>query len=174
MTANAPEPAYIDVDIDGRDWLELGFDAGDIVEQAAQAVLSQARLPSPLTIQHTGMAFSLTSDAAMRRLNRDFRGKDQPTNVLSFAALDDPDWRTQLTANADFHLGDIAFALETLRREAAEQGKTLHDHFAHLAVHGILHLLGYDHEAEDDAVTMEAMEVTILGTLGIADPYAAL
>jgi rRNA maturation RNase YbeY len=101
-----------------------------------------------------------TSDEAVKALNAQWRGKDTPTNVLSFPAPE--------TAGT---LGDIALAYETCAREADEQGKSLKDHATHLLVHGLLHLLGYDHEADDDAAEMEGLEKDILARLGIADPY---
>ena len=107
-----------------------------------------------------------TSDAEMQVLNRDWRGKDKPTNVLSFPAPDMPVPEGEATP-----LGDIALACETVSREAAEQGKPLADHTAHLIVHGTLHLLGYDHETDGEAEDMENEERKILARLGIADPY---
>jgi probable rRNA maturation factor len=106
----------------------------------------------------------MTSDAVVQGLNAQWRHKDQPTNVLSFPAPE--------TVHAlEKTLGDVALAYETCAREAQEQGKNLKDHATHLLVHGLLHLLGYDHEAEDDAAEMEGLEREILASLGIADPY---
>ncbi|MXQ11879.1 rRNA maturation RNase YbeY [Microvirga makkahensis] len=107
----------------------------------------------------------LTDDAHIRELNRTWRGKDKPTNVLSFPAPEQPG------AAGPRHLGDIALAYETLVRESEEESKELAHHFAHLIVHGVLHLLGYDHEVEEEAEIMEALEVKALASLGIADPY---
>jgi probable rRNA maturation factor len=108
-----------------------------------------------------------TSDAEVRVLNRDFRGIDAPTNVLSFPAAAE-----QIAHDGDaIHLGDIALALETIEREAKEQGKPLLHHVSHLIVHGTLHLLGYDHDTDAAAEAMEAHETAILGRLGIPDPY---
>lgn len=104
----------------------------------------------------------LGDDAALRVLNQAWRGKDKPTNVLSFPA---PQWQGD-------QLGDIALAAETVAAEAAEQGKTFEAHMAHLLVHGFLHLLGYDHEQDDEADRMETRERAILADLGFADPYA--
>jgi probable rRNA maturation factor len=107
-----------------------------------------------------------TSDAELRILNRDFRGKDAATNVLSFPAapMASPD-------GSESHLGDIALGFETIEREAKEQGKPLLHHASHLIVHGTLHLLGYDHESDEAADAMEQRERNILATLGIPDPY---
>jgi probable rRNA maturation factor len=103
-----------------------------------------------------------TRDA--RRLNRDWRGKDYATNVLSFPYRPEPGEKSAL-------LGDLAICPAVVAREAREQGKRVRDHFAHLVVHGVLHLLGYDHERERDAIEMETIERKVLAKLGIADPY---
>jgi probable rRNA maturation factor len=100
-----------------------------------------------------------------RRLNRDWRRKDYATNVLSFPYRPEPGETTAL-------LGDLAICPAVVAREAREQGKHVRDHFAHLTVHGVLHLLGYDHESERDASEMEAIERKVLAKLGVADPYA--
>jgi probable rRNA maturation factor len=105
----------------------------------------------------------LGDDHAIQALNRDFRGKDAPTNVLSFPP-------SVLGAEPNF-LGDIALAAETIVQEAEFQGKSFDNHAAHLVVHGFLHLLGYDHENDADAVKMESREREILASLGIDDPY---
>lgn len=104
----------------------------------------------------------LADDATIARLNKQFRGKDGPTNVLSFPA-------PQVSPG---FLGDIALAGETIVEEAQFQGKRFENHAAHLVVHGFLHLLGYDHEKDEDAVRMEARERAILASIGIEDPYA--
>jgi len=114
----------------------------------------------------------LSDDAAVRALNRDYRGKDKPTNVLSFPGLEGA-VAGLLPPEAPRPLGDIVLAYETCAKEAQDQGKSLGDHVQHLVVHGVLHLLGYDHEEEAEAAEMETLEVRILAGLGIADPYAA-
>jgi len=108
-----------------------------------------------------------TDDAAMRELNRQWRDRDRPTNVLSF-----PQSQARSQAMSGL-IGDIVLGFETVQREAALEGKPLDDHIAHLVVHGFLHLLGYDHENEEDADHMERLEREGLGRIGIADPYAA-
>jgi len=100
----------------------------------------------------------LASDALVRKLNREFRGQDKPTNVLSFPGEDD-------------HLGDIILARQTVVREAREQRKTPHDHAIHLIVHGMLHLIGHDHMRKKEASKMETREIKILKKLGIKNPY---
>ena len=112
----------------------------------------------------------LTDDAGIRTLNRNWRGIDKPTNVLSFPALQPtgaggPD-------DAPRMLGDIAIAYETTRQEADDEQKPFDHHLSHLAIHGFLHLIGYDHENDDDAEAMESLEQEILAQLGIPDPYA--
>jgi probable rRNA maturation factor len=107
----------------------------------------------------------LAGDALVHRLNRDFRGKDKPTNVLSFPAGADP--------APEQPLGDIVIALGTMRAEARAAGKPLADHLAHLVMHGVLHLLGHDHERPGPARRMERLEAQLLAGFGIADPYGA-
>ena len=117
---------------------------------------------------HVAVSVLQTDDAAVQDLNRTWRGKDKPTNVLSFPAAPQPRHDEAATP-----LGDVVLAYETLVRESAEQSKPLQNHLAHLLVHGTLHCLGQDHEiGEAEADAMEALEVAALATLGIPDPYA--
>jgi len=115
------------------------------------------------------LAVMLTDDSGIRTLNSNWRGIDKPTNVLSFPALQPTG--TGTPDDAPRMLGDIAIAYETTRREADEEQKPFDHHLSHLAVHGFLHLIGYDHEKDDDAETMEGLEQEILAQLGIPDPY---
>ena len=151
---SAPE---IDVVIESGDW---PADAEAIVRGA----LAQAADAAHENV--TGhAAVLLTDDAAVRRLNATWRGLDKPTNVLSFPAPpNDPSGA----------LGDIAIAFETTAREAAAEGKPLAHHLSHLAVHGFLHLIGYDHEQDLQAEEMEALERKVLAGLGVPDPYATI
>ncbi len=126
-----------------------------MLARAAEAARKAARLPAS-----GGVTILLSDDAHLKRLNRRFRGKNKPTNVLSFPA-----------AGGDYR-GDIALAYGVTRREAMAAKKRFADHAAHLVVHGVLHLAGYDHETERQARAMEPLETKILARLGIADPYA--
>jgi probable rRNA maturation factor len=112
----------------------------------------------------------LTDDAGIRTLNSNWRGVDKPTNVLSFPALQPTG--PSGADDAPRMLGDIAIAYETTRKEADDEQKPFDHHLSHLAVHGFLHLIGYDHENDDDAEAMETLEQEILAQLGIPDPYA--
>lgn len=112
----------------------------------------------------------LTDDAAMQTINQEHRGQNKPTNVLSFPALE-PDMLAKLDGKYPFLLGDLVFALQTVKREAEAGQISFHHHMSHLIVHGFLHLLGYDHEQDRQANAMETLETRILASLGIADPY---
>jgi probable rRNA maturation factor len=148
-------------------WREAVADPLPLLRRAAGAAVSQARRDrrSRSTVA-SSVAVALIDDRAMRKLNRSFRGKDKPTNVLSF-----PSGEMQDGKRAKLQLGDIAIALGTVKREAKTQGKTVADHLTHLMVHAVLHLLGYDHESDPEAERMEALERKALAALGIADPY---
>ncbi|MBN8845046.1 MAG: rRNA maturation RNase YbeY [Sphingomonadales bacterium] len=115
----------------------------------------------------------LTDDTEVHALNRDFRGKDKPTNVLSFPQVQADLLETMSNSDdGEILLGDIVLARETCAREAEEKGVSLEDHATHLMVHGVLHLVGYDHMDDVSATAMEALEVKALASLGIANPYA--
>ena len=118
----------------------------------------------------TELAIMLTDDTGIRTLNNNWRGVDKPTNVLSFPAL--PPSGPSGPDDAPRMLGDIAIAYQTTRQEADEEQKPFDHHLSHLAVHGFLHLIGYDHERDDDAEDMETLEREILAQLGIPDPYS--
>ena len=126
----------------------------------------------PRRPRHTfpDVTITLTDDEHIRTLNRDYRHKDKPTNVLSFPLFEK---MTDMPDKAgNIPIGDIFIAFETIKREAREQNKKIADHFTHMIVHGFLHLLGYDHINDDDAMTMEKLEIAILKKLSIGNPYA--
>lgn len=158
--SGSPAAPDIAVAITAPAWTEALPEAERICIAAATAALEASARPAEVSIL-------LTDDAEVRRLNRDFRGQDKPTNVLSF-----PSGLAPGLGAADM-LGDIVLAFETVAGEAVRDGKTLDAHLRHLVVHGMLHLLGYDHETDEDAAVMEEREVAILAGMGIADPYRA-
>lgn len=155
----------VSVSLESGDWPE---NAEWLAERAALAALAavydENDGPAELSVV-------LADDALVHRLNREYRGKDKPTNVLSFALTEAEEPEPE--EGMPVMLGDVILASETVHREAAEQTKTPADHMTHLVVHGVLHLLGYDHETDDEAEEMEDLETRILATLDIADPYAA-
>lgn len=138
--------------------------------RGAKALLRRAIAEAAAMVPPTAgeLAIVLTDDAAIRTLNRDWRGKDSTTNVLSFPARG-----PRAAPGTPCLLGDIVIAHETTEREARAEHKPFAHHLAHLAVHGFLHLAGYDHEADDEADAMERLEALILAQLAIPDPYAA-
>jgi probable rRNA maturation factor len=154
----------IDVAVEADVWSRLD-DAEALARRAVEAALKVA---PDAPAGPVGIALLLADDAAVRELNRAWRGQDKPTNVLSFPAAAPPG------APAPHPLGDVVLAYETVAREAEIEGKVLADHATHLIVHGVLHLLGYDHETEAGAEVMETLEIRILARLGIADPYRDL
>ncbi len=148
----------ISIDVDDESWHGI-FGVEGVVTRAIEAVLPNDK---------RGIDVLLTSDTEMRVLNKEWRGFDKSTNVLSFPSPDMPVPEGEVA-----HLGDIVLAWGTVALEAREGPKSLADHVTHLVVHGTLHLLGFDHEDGVDAETMEAREKGILAGLGIADPYTA-
>lgn len=152
-------PRVIEVDVveDDGNWSALS-DAQTLIERAAAAVAQELGG----SVGSGMVAVALSSDASVEVLNGQFRGKPKPTNVLSFPAGE---------GVPDGFIGDVILAAETVRREADEQGVPLAHHVQHLVVHGILHLLGYDHISAADAERMEAIEISILSKLGVANPY---
>ncbi len=146
----------IEAEIEDAAWSGALEDPSDLAVRAAEAALTGAEA-------HGDVAVLLTGDGAIADLNQRFRGKPGPTNVLSFPA----------PASARPHLGDVAVAFGVCEREAAEQGKRLADHLMHLVAHGVLHLVGYDHESDAEAQTMEALERRVMQGLGAPDPYQA-
>jgi probable rRNA maturation factor len=141
-------------------------DAEDVIHRAIVAAVEIV----DADVGDAEIAVMLTDDAGIRTLNNNWRGIDKPTNVLSFPALQPTGPRSD--DDAPRMLGDIAIAYETMRREADEEQKPFDQHLSHLTVHGFLHLIGYDHETDDEAEEMETLETQILGHLGIPNPYA--
>jgi len=143
------------------------WSAAPFAAPAAERAVATAVEAAGIAIQDGAeLSVVLTDDMHIRRLNAAWRGRDQPTNVLSFPAV------TPEAASSSPLLGDVVLAFETLEREAAGQGISLESHYVHLLVHGFLHLFGYDHLTQPEAAAMERLETDILRRLGFGDPYA--
>jgi len=141
----------IEVEVEDEAWTRAIPDAADLARRAAATAAKGS----------TGeIVLLLTDDDTLKSLNGQFLGKDRPTNVLAFPA------------DAAGRLGDVALAFGVCQAEAREQGKSLADHLSHLVVHGVLHLMGYDHIADDEAARMESLERQLLAGMNIEDPYA--
>ncbi len=161
MTAAASRasiPVAVDVTVESELWAACP-EAENTVLRAIAAAAEAAQTGGEVAVL-------LTDDSAVRQMNARWRGIDKPTNVLSFPAGE------STTAPGEIHLGDIAIAYETVAAESGAENKAFADHLAHLAVHGYLHLVGFDHETDPEAADMEHLETRILSSLGITDPYA--
>ncbi len=158
----------IDVTIAEPEWNSSFLDVEDVARVAMLKALDMAILPRKLEGRSLEASIVLANDDLAQVLNRTYREKDTPTNVLSFATLDSDD---PIPDEGPFPLGDIILAYQTIDTEAREQGKFFKDHYIHLVVHGTLHLLGYDHINEDEANIMETLEIRILEKLNIQNPY---
>lgn len=161
----SPLALSLDIDIEGwplGDWEALSERAAEVCAEVAPE-LANPRLSTSLLF---------TSDKEVHTLNREWRERDKPTNVLSFQMLTREELLDLAPDGPPVMLGDLALAYETCAREAEEKSVPLDHHATHLIVHGLLHLAGYDHETgEEDADKMEALEIEILAKMGIADPY---
>ncbi|MBI1779234.1 MAG: rRNA maturation RNase YbeY [Proteobacteria bacterium] len=146
-----------------RRWTAKLPDCAAVARRAAMAALASG--PAQGAVE---LSIALAGDRLARRLNREFRGQDKPTNVLSFAGD-----AASGAARQPRLLGDVVLAFETVQGEAKEQKKPFADHLSHLVVHGVLHLLGHDHARNAEAAAMERLERTILAKLGVPDPYRA-
>ena len=162
--------------------LEIALDADEewdssrpwqpLVRKAAEAAIAESAFPDLAESERAvEMSVTLTGDDAVRALNAKWRGKDKPTNVLSFPMADDLDFERSTVAGPELLLGDIVLAHGVCAAEADEKGVSFEQHATHLLVHGTLHLLGYDHQDDRQAGDMEAREVRALARLGIANPY---
>jgi probable rRNA maturation factor len=157
------DPSWLSIDVVFEDdsWQDQS-QIEYLIREAAAALSADGNV---VRARRSEACIALSSDAHVQELNASFRGKDAPTNVLSFPAP-----ATSLPQTTA-HLGDVIIARETVEREAAEKAIPLADHLRHLTVHGLLHLLGYDHENDEDAEVMEGLETGILRRMGIPDPY---
>jgi len=160
----------IDIDIQDPSWKDKDR-LQELVIKVSQVALSKLGLTKDAkTIE---FSLILTDNDSIQKLNLQYRGKDSPTNTLSFPIheLDPKKLDKKIFHDGFIILGDIIFAFDVIEKEAKEQGKDFYNHFSHLLVHGILHLLGYDHESLEEAEVMEALEIDILSDLRIQSPY---
>ena len=160
------------IDVQDERFIKNGIDEALIV--ACKDALLSVVLPKVDFLnlnKDFSLNLALSDNQTVQALNKEFRGLDKPTNVLSFANIDDPFFETMLENENDVELGDVIVAFETLSKEADELEISLKDHFCHLWVHGMLHILGYDHIKDNERLEMEAREVEILKKLGIENPY---
>ena len=154
--------------IEGGQWKDELPDVLKLVKKAAADAWKKGnRGELEIPVRQAEVSILLTDDATVHTLNKNYRNVDRPTNVLSFAALDD---ESEPVVDPML-LGDIVVAFETTKREAGEQGSSFADHLFHLVVHGMLHLIGYDHVEDWEAEEMEALEIKILADNGIGNPY---
>ncbi|MEM9717096.1 MAG: rRNA maturation RNase YbeY [Pseudomonadota bacterium] len=170
MKSTAPK---VIVDINQASDLWDGIDFAGLVRRPLEELCGVLDLPE------VHLSVLLTDDASIATLNEDFRGKAQPTNVLSWPSEHFADvWRADIPFEAgaisDFEIGDLALAFQTFQREAAEAAIPLENHLIHLTVHGALHCLGFDHQSDETAEYMEELETKILARLGIPDPYCTV
>jgi probable rRNA maturation factor len=165
----------IDIDLEDNRWEENLPSVAKTIEEVKNAVFSYVGAHEKKALLQSAkpllLHVCLSSDGEVRQLNRDFRHLDKPTNVLSFANLDFADFGSENDPFPEMDLGNIIIAYETTKKEAETEDITLYAHFCHLLVHGMLHILGFDHLEEAEAEHMESFEKNILADLGIANPY---
>lgn len=165
-------PVIIDILVNDKSWRKHSCSIKSDIRNLLKNVIPQTKLNKFLAQKCTlELSILLTQDKEIQDLNKNYRHKDKPTNVLSFPALS-PQEFDHIDPNNNFMvLGDIILSFETILKEASEQGKSFENHLSHLLIHSLLHLIGYDHETEDEAQIMESLEIAILKNLAIDNPY---
>ena len=163
----------LDIAIDNDGEWDSSTDWAGLVRGAAEAAIAESAFPQLATCDRPiELSVRLSGDGEVRALNSTWRGKDKATNVLSFPQLEPDDLRTACGDGPELMLGDLVLARGVCATEALNKAVALEDHAAHLVVHGMLHLLGYDHQDDSAAEDMESREVRALARIGIADPYS--
>ncbi len=174
-----PDGFFLEIAIEDDSWQKALPDYREIVASSLEQIVTHVSEGQRLVkFPHLELNIVLCNDAYIQTLNSDFRSQDKATNVLSFEGLDPEQTKDYLKGDEEapdhpLSLGDVYIAYETMVAEASDAGISLKDHFTHLVIHGILHLLGYDHIEDDDAEIMETWETKLLKNLAIDDPYAA-
>lgn len=161
-------PISVDTLVEDDIWNAKLSNHDELIEETVEKTLHHLNIFEK-NDKITEISVTLTNDESIQSLNKDYRGKDKPTNVLSFPQIDwsNDDWKDDPVVM----LGDVVVSFETIAREAEEQSKSLEHHFTHMLVHSIVHLFGYDHETDEEAEEMEALEIEILKQMGIENPY---
>ena len=163
------------IDIEESRWSKAIADITGLVEKTKTATFDYVMQHTNFALLHSekpiNVNICLSNDSRVHQLNRDFRGMDKATNVLSFANIDFADFSGENDLFPEIELGDIIIAYETMLRESEMENITLSAHFCHLLVHGFLHILGFDHITDDAAEYMEGFEIAILHNLSIPNPY---
>jgi probable rRNA maturation factor len=174
--AGTTDVATLDLDViaETAAWADRLPEVVELCRAAAANAFTAARGHRGFPGGAAEASLLLSDDARVRSLNKTFRGRDEPTNVLSFSNVEVDVLAAAGADGPPSALGDIVVAFETTAGEAAREGKSLSAHLSHLVVHGMLHLLGYDHSTDGEALEMEALEVRALAALGIADPYSSV
>ena len=174
---SAMDSVNLEISIDHSDWSKALPNYQNLIEECIGEVASNVREGRALSnFIHIELSIVLCSDELIHKLNHEYREKNKATNVLSFCGLDESEIQGYLRhlnspEQRPYSLGEIYIAYETMDSEAKAASKSLKDHFQHLVIHGVLHLLGYDHIIDDEAEQMEALETLLLSNLGIDDPY---
>lgn len=161
------------IDVEDSRWTAAIADIAAVVDKVKNEVVKRVLGEVDFLSEDKSFMVNLclSDDESVHKLNKEFRNMDKPTNVLSFANIDDEMFDEVLENETEIELGDIIIAFETMQREALEQGVSFYDHFCHLWTHGLLHILGYDHIEPEDAAEMEQREIEILAKLKIDNPY---
>lgn len=165
------------ISVEDPSWQNHALDLEQIIAHAAEIVLPLADVPALFKQRLADINIILTDNDAVQTLNADYREKDKPTNILTFPQIDccdqdDLDMQANMPAEMPLIFGDLYLAYDVVKSECAEQEKTFEAHLSHLIIHGILHLLGYDHIETDEAEEMEAIEIKAMVKLGFENPYA--
>lgn len=161
----------INIDIAETGWLEELPDIEKLSADIFSKVIAELNPEWLQGKKEVICNLALSNDEEIRQLNSEFRQMDKPTNVLSFANMDDEEFESYLKRNNEIELGDIIVSLQTMLIQSKEEEISLHDHYCHILIHGILHLLGYDHIEEEEAKEMEGEEIRLLQLFEIANPY---
>lgn len=160
----------LNINIEENAWIEEVTDVAALSQQVFDVVIKQLD-PALLQDKQLVINVELNNDSTIKELNKEFRNQDKATNVLSFANIDDDEFFEQIENMTEVELGDIIIAFQTMKKESLELSISFQDHYIHILIHGILHLLGYDHIKEDEAQEMETLEITLLQHFNIENPY---